>query len=116
MSMVNTRVRIQNITTRLHSKNHIKIGAAIALRCTYPPNELFDISTSAEKVTLFDLTNIYSCIGATYVAQEDIDRLGDIVYNISATVKHHEYGTMRLYDINIIEHINTVQDSVDIIT
>lgn len=106
MSMINKKIKIENIVARLHSSHHIKIGAASAIKCVYPINELFDISVSSERVTLFDPSNIHMAESGTHITQEEIDNLGDILYVFSADTVHHNYGTMRAYDLTITKVCN----------
>lgn len=104
-------VKITNIKAKLHSKYHRDIGKAWATEWTYPKNELFDISISPTRMTLFNPSNLYLVSEARYISQSEIDNSGDKIYIISAVVRHHMYGTMRVFEDVLINEV--IDDNID---
>lgn len=104
-------VKITNIKAKLHSKYHRDIGKAWATEWTYPKNELFDISISPTRMTLFNPSNLYLLNEARYISQDEIDNSGDKIYIISAVVRHHMYGTMRVFEDVLINEV--IDDNID---
>jgi hypothetical protein len=105
MFVADISTQIGGIKAKLHSKYHRDIGKAWATEWTYPKNELFDISVSPTRMTLFDPSKMYLMKELRYISQEEIDNNNDKIYIISGIVKHHMYGTMKVLDDICIEDV-----------